>query len=182
MAQFWVAPVPPFLVADGTAVTASATLTELSPTPQVILPYPMLNEYAGKRLRFSAWGYYTTTGTQGTITLDLRMGAAGAIGSMTSIGASGALTWVASQTNRGWHIDGFLTVRTIGSAGTAIAMMDVSNVTSGASDTPGAVAGTAAGGTATVDTTAARALALGATISVASQSITCREFRVEALN
>lgn len=180
--QYWVAPAPPFLIADGTAVTASATLTELTPTPQIILPYPVLHEFGGKKLEFSAWGYYTTTGTQGTLTLDLRMGAAGAIGSMTSIAASSALTWVASQTNRAWHIEGVLTVRTTGPSGTAIAFMDVSNVTSGASDVPGAIAGTAAASTAAVDTTAARAIAIGATISVASQSITCREFRVKALN
>lgn len=180
--QYWAMLMPPYVTADGTAVTATATLTELSPTPQIVIPAPMLNEYAGKRLEINAWGYYTTTATQGTVTFDLRVGAAGAIGSMTSIAASGALTWVASQTNRAWHIEAAMTIRSIGSAGTAIAMMDISNVTSGAADTPAAIAGTTAGATAAIDTTSARAIALGVTNSVASQSIICREFRVKPIN
>lgn len=181
-AQYWDMLVPPYLTADGTAVTASATLTELTPTPQIILPYPILQEFAGKRLRFDAWGHYTTTGTQGTITFDLKMGAAGAVGSMTSIITSAAITWVASQTNRFWHIEGGVTIRTVGAAGTAVGFMDISNVSLGSADVPGVVAGTTAGSTAAVDTTSARAIALAATISVASQSITCREFRVYAVN
>jgi hypothetical protein len=71
-AQTWMAAVPPYHTADAAAVTASAALTELTPTPQMVLPYPMLNEFAGKRFEFQAWGHYTTTATQGTITIDLR--------------------------------------------------------------------------------------------------------------
>jgi hypothetical protein len=181
-AQEWMAGVPPFPTADATAVTASGTLTELTPTPQVVLPYPMLGEWAGKRLEFVAWGHYTTTATQGTITFDLRVGAAGAISSMTSVAASSALTWVASQTNRFWHIEGSLQVRTLGSAGTCIGFMDLANFVSGATDIAGVIAGTTAGSTAAIDTTSARAIAIGATISVASQSITCRYFGVRSIN
>jgi hypothetical protein len=184
--QYWVAPMPPFHTADGAAVTASATLTELTPNtttnPQIVVPAPLLGEFPGKRLRFDAWGHYTTTATQGTITWDLRMGAAGAIGSMTSIAATSALTWVASQTNRMWHVEGVVSIRSIGSAGTAVGFMDVGNVVSGTTDVAGSVAGTTAGSTAAIDTTAARAIALGVTISVASQSITCRYFGVQLVN
>lgn len=178
MGQYWVQPVPPFLTADGTAVTASATLTELSPTPQVVIPAPWLNEFAGKRIEVQAWGVYTTTGTQGTITFDLRMGAAGAIGSMTSIAATSAITWVASQTNRVWRLEGNLQIRSLGSSGTCIGVTEYSNVSSTATD----MGATGAGSTAAVDTTSARAIALGATLSVASQSITCRYFGVRLVN
>jgi len=176
--QYWMMPLPPFHVADGAAVTASGALTELAPLPQVVVPAPWLNEFGGKRLEIQAAGHYTTTGTQGTITFDLRMGAAGAIGSMTSIAASSAITWVASQTNRFWRMEANLQIRTLGSAGTAIAMCEFSNVSSGGTD----MMATTAGGTAAVDTTAARAITLGATLSVASQSITCRYFGVRLVN
>ncbi len=176
--QYWVMPVPPFHTADGAAVTASAALTELSPLPQIVIPSPWLNEFGGKRLEVQAAGHYTTTGTQGTVTFDLRMGAAGAIGSMTSIAASSAITWVASQTSRFWRLEVNMQIRSIGSAGTAVAVGEFSNVSSGGTD----MIATTAGGTAAVDTTAARAVALGATLSVASQSITCRYFGVRLVN
>lgn len=183
MGQYWFQPIPPFHTADATAVTASATLTELTPTPQIVIPAPWLNEFAGKRIEYLAWGHYTTTATQGTITFDLKLGATGAIGSMgTSIVTSSALTWVASQTNRFWHIEGNIQIRSLGSSGTSIGFMDLSNFVSGATDVAGVIAGTTAGSTVTVDTTQARALAIGATISVASQSITCRYFGVRMVN
>jgi hypothetical protein len=177
--QGWVNSFGPWHIADGTAVTATATLTELTPTAQILIPYPALI-IPGTRIRFNAWGVYTTTGTQGTVTIDLRMGATAAIGSLTSIVASTALTWVASQTARAWHIHGGIDIRTVGSAGTGVGYMDINNITSGAADVAGAVAMTAT--TATVNTTITNAVALGATNSLASQSITCRSFTVEVLN
>lgn len=184
--QYWMAPAPPFHIADAAAVTASAALTELTPNtttnPQIVIPAPLLQEFPGKRLEFQAWGHYTTTATPGTVTFDLRAGAAGAIGSMTSICASPALTWVLSMTNRFWHIEGNVSIRSTGSAGTCVGFMDIGNVVSGATDTSGAVAGTTAGSTAAIDTTLARAFAIGVTLSVASQSITCRYFGIRMIN
>lgn len=178
--QEWVNAFGPWHTADATAVTASATLTELTPTPQVLIPYPALI-VPGTRIRFNAWGVYTTTATQGTLTLDLRMGAANtAIGSLTSIVASSALTWVASQATRGWHVQGQVDVRTVGTAGTAVGFMDLTNFTSGTLDVPGTIAITST--TSAINTTITNSIALGATISVASQSITCRSFTVEVLN
>lgn len=175
----WVNSFGPYHIADGTAVTATS-LTELTPTPQILIPYPALRD-PGARLRFDAWGAYTTTGTQGTVTFGLYMAATAAIGSMgTAIVASSALTWVASQTARPWHIQGEVFMRTNGVSGTAVGFMDITHVVSGSVDTPAAMAMTAT--TATVNTTITNAIALGATLSVASQSITCRAFHVEVLN
>lgn len=176
--QEWVTPLSPFHTADATAVTASGALTELSPLPQIYIPAPLLGAWAGKRLEYYAWGVYTTTGTQGTATFDLRQGPTGAIGSMTSVAATSALTWVASQTNRVWRMEGHISIRSIGSAGTGIGVMEFSNLTSGGTD----MGATAAGGTFAVDTTVARYLALGVTLSVASQSITCRQFGARLVN
>jgi hypothetical protein len=177
--QEWVNSFGPWHTADATAVTASATLTELTPTPQILIPYPAL-VIPGTRIQFDAWGTYTTTGTQGTQTLDVRMGATAAIGSLTSIVATSALTWVASQTTRAWHINGQIDIRTIGTSGTAVGYMEVENLVSAATDVAGVMAITAT--TATVNTTITNAIAIGATNSVASQSITCRTFNVTVLN
>lgn len=176
--QYWAAGLPPFHVADAAAVTASGSLTELSPVPQIIVPAPFLQEFGGKRFLLEAGGVYTTTGTQGTVTFTLAMGAPGAIGSMTAIAASSAITWVASQTNRFWRLEGLMQIRTTGSSGTCVAILEIANVSSGGTD----LAGTTAGGTAAVDTTSVKAIALGATLSVVSQSITCRYFNVASVN
>ncbi len=173
MAQYWAQPVPPFLIADAAAYTGT-TLGELSPTPQRVIPAPMLNEFAGKTIEFSASGFYTTSVTAGTYTFGLYMGPAGAIGSMTAIATSAAISYVVSQTNRAWRMEGEFQIRTLGSSGTAVSFGDFSNISSGGKD----VFGTTAAGTAAVDTTSARAIALGVTGSVA-QSITCRYFNVK---
>lgn len=174
--QTWVAPVPPYHIADGTAVTGT-TLTELSPTPQKVIPSPMLNDYAGKIVEFSAAGYYTTSASAGTFTFALYVGASGAIGSMTAIATSAAISYVVSQTNRAWRLEGEMQIRTNGSAGTVVGFGDLSNISSGGKD----VFGTTAGSTAAIDTTQARAIALGVTSSVA-QSITCRYFNLKLDN
>lgn len=177
--QGWVQAVPPFHTADGTALTASATLTEFSPTPQIYLPAGILGDYPGIRLEVQAWGVYTTTATQGTITLGLYSGTIGqAIGSAAAIAVSPAITWVASSANRVWRIEGNVQVRSTGTAGACVGVMELSNVSSAATD----MAATAAGSTVAIDTTVARYLSLGATLSVASQSITCRYFGVRLVN
>lgn len=177
--QYWVAPAPPFHTADATALTASATLTEFTPLPQIQLPAGMIGEYAGKRLEIQAWGVYTTTATQGTITFGLYSGTIGqAIGSAAAVAVSSAVTWVASQTNRIWRMEGNVSIRSIGTSGTCVGVIEASNLSSTATD----MAATAAGGTVTLDTTVARYWSLGATLSVASQSITCRYFGVRVVN
>jgi hypothetical protein len=174
--QYWPALVPPFLSVDATAYTGT-TLGELSPTPQRIIPAPMLNEYAGKVIEFSAAGYYTTNATAGTYTFGLYIGPTGAIGSMTAIATSAAISYVVSQTNRAWRMEGEFQVRSLGSAGTVVGAADLSNISSGGKD----VFGTTAGGTAAIDTTSARAIALGVTGSVA-QSIVCRYLNLKLWN
>lgn len=178
-AQYWMAGNPPFHTADGTAVTASATLTNATPTPEVLVPAPWWNEFAGKRLEVQMWGVYTTTATQGTITFGLYSGTSGqAIGSAAALAVSSAVTWVASQTNRVWRMEGNLSVRTVGTSGAAVAVLEASNLSATATD----MAATAAGSTVTVDTTVSRYLALGVTLSAASQSFTCRYFGVRLVN
>jgi hypothetical protein len=177
--QVWFEPVPPFDVTDGTALTAATTLTAIEPNPMThIVPYPWLHQFPGKRLEVQASGIYTTTGTQGTCTLGVYSGTVGqAIGSAVVL-CSVAITWVASQTNRFWRAEGNISIRSVGTTGTGVAVLEVSNMSSGGTD----IAATAAGATFTVDTSVARYFAIGATNSVASQSITCRYFGLRMVN
>jgi hypothetical protein len=69
--QYWVAPLPPFHIADGATVTAAA-LAEISPRPPVILPGQVLE--LGSRLEFAALGRITTAATPGTWTFGIYLG------------------------------------------------------------------------------------------------------------
>jgi hypothetical protein len=176
-AQYWISPMPPFHTGDGTAYTGT-TIGELSPAPRVSIPAPWLNEFAGKRLEIQAGGHYTTSASAGTYTIDLRHGAVGvAVGSGTAIASTAAISYVVSQTNRFWRMEGNIQIRSIGASGTCIAICELSNISSGTTD----MMATTAGGTVAIDTTTGRDLYLSITGSVA-QSITCRYFGIRMVN
>lgn len=176
--QGFVQAISPYAVVDGTAVTAATTLTDASPLPSMYLPPHMLGEYAGVRLEFLAWGYYTTNATATTLTFGAYSAPIGtAIGSATALAVSSAITMVASSTNRLWRIEGLFQMRSIGATGTGIALMEGSNFSSGGTD----FAATAAASTFTLDTTVARYLTIGFNASSA-QSITCRYIAGEIAN
>jgi hypothetical protein len=168
----------PYGVADGAAVTAAATLTDATPQPAPYLPANFIDE-PGMRFDFDAYGHYTTSATAGTLTFGLYTGAIGqAITAPAVIMAvSGSISYVASATNRPWRMEGSFIIRSIGSAGTGIAVMEASNLSAVFVD----MATTAAGSTFTVDTTVARYLAIGFNVSTA-QSFTCRHFGVRSVN
>jgi len=164
--QYWVAPLPPFHTADGTAATAAA-LGDLSPAPPVVIPARLLE--AGVRLEFQAFGRYTSTATPGTVTVGLYIGPpATAIGSVAVAAVTAALTVQASQTNRSWRIEGNGSIRTIGSgtAATILGLLEVSNITTNGTDLAPATAPAAVGFDSTVD----NSVRIGVTPSVATGS------------
>lgn len=164
--QYWVAPLPPLQTADGAAYNTSTTLTDVGPTPQVILPAGMLE--IGSRLDFYAFGRYSNTGTP-TLTLGVYSGTiAQAIGSAAVLCVSSALTTVSGVTNRSWRLEGQMQVRAVGTSGSVLSVGEVSNVTTGLTDLLPATAPTAV----TVDTTVARYLTIGATWGTSSASNT----------
>jgi hypothetical protein len=176
-ANYYMAPVGPFGIADATAVTAAA-LTDGTPQPAPVLPANAI-DFPGKRLEIQAWGHYTTTATQGTVTIGLYSGTIGqAIGSATLLAVSGAITWVASQTSRPWRLEANIQFRQVGTSGTGICIAEISNISSAATD----MAMTNAGSTFAIDTTVARYLAIGITPSLTAQTITTRYFGVRAVN
>lgn len=173
MRQYWTAPLPPFHTADGTAYANSVALTDVGPAPQVLLPAGILE--VGSRLEFTAFGRFSNTGTP-TLNLGIYSGTIGqAIGSAVAIVTSGAVTTITAATNRTWRIEGCLHVRTVGATGTVLGVGELSNVSSGGKDMMPA----SAPATATVDTTVARYLTIGATWGTANASNTLTVHGVE---
>lgn len=164
--QYWVAPLPPFHTADGTAYATSTTLTDVAPTPQVLLPAGLLE--VGTRLEFYAFGRYSNTGTP-TLTLGIYSGTIGqAIGSAAVVCATSALTTVSGVTNRTWRLEGHAQVRAAGTSGSVLGIAEVSNITTNGTDLAPATAPAAV----TLDTTVARYLTVGATWGTSSASNT----------
>jgi hypothetical protein len=174
--QYWVAPVPPFHTADGTAATAAA-LAEISPTPALVLPANLLE--AGGRLEFSAFGRMTTAATPGAWTFGIYIGTA-AIGAGQAAIVSAAITAVASQTNKTWRLEGNASVRTVGAstAATILGCLEISNVSTNGTDLAPATAPTAFA----FDSTVANFVRLGATPSLATGSIQCHYFGMRLVN
>ena len=174
--QYWVAPIPPFHIADGTAATA-ASLAEISPTPQIVLPANALE--VGSRLEFYAFGRITTAATPGTWNFGVYIGT-GAIASGQAIATTGAITAKASQTNTTWRLEGHAQVRAVGSgtSATVLGMFELSNVTTNGTDMAPATAPTTLG----FDSTVANIVRVGITPSVATGSITCHYFGVRLVN
>lgn len=178
MRQYLVTPVGPFHVADGAAYANATALTDVAPTPAVLLSANLLE--LGTRFEIQACGRYSNTGTP-TLTLGLYSGTVGqAIGSGVALCVTSALTTVSAAANRTWEIHGRFSVRSVGASGTVFGRAKVSNVTTGATDLAPASAPT----TATIDTTVARYMTIGATWGTASASntLTVQEFGLTMVN
>jgi len=176
MQQLWVAPFRVAHIADGTALANSTTLTDISPAPNIVVPANFLT--AGVALRVTARGRVSTTATP-TLNLGVYVGAvAGA-----ALGATGAITTTSGVTNVPWSLETLTIIRTDGATGTAFTQGFVSGIsgTVGVSTVPIPASAPA---TVTWDTTAAKALTVGATWGTAnaSNTITCHQFIVEVIS
>lgn len=174
--QYWISPLPPFHTADGSAV-ASTSLTDASPAPSIVIPGGLLE--IGSRLEFSAFGRWTSTATPGTIVVGVYLSpSAAAIASGHALAVTAAIIPVASMTNRSWRVEGNASVRAVGTSGSIIGLLEVSNITSNGTDlapafTPAAV---------TYDTTVPLTVRLGLTASVGTGSWTAHYFGVRLVN
>jgi|SRR4051812_47581331 hypothetical protein len=175
--QYWISPLPPFQIADGPTIGAAAALGDASPTPAVVIPGGLLE--IGSRLEFSAFGRCTTTGTPGTIVVGVYLSASGAaISAGQALCATAALVPVATQTNRSWRVEGNASVRAVGTSGSALGLLEVSNITSNGTDLAPATAPTAV----TYDTTVPLTVRLGFTPSVTTGSWVAHYFGVRLVN
>lgn len=174
--QYWVAPIPPFHIADGAAYASSVTLTDVSPTPNITLPANLLE--IGTEIEISAMGQFSTTGTP-TLLLGFYYG--GVAG--TALAASSAITtgtgaaaWPFILRYRG-------VIRAVGSSGSINGQGELLLGTSLTAFTVRPIPETAAARTVTIDTTAAKAITLGAQwgTSSASNTLTANDISVRLI-
>lgn len=151
------------LVGGQGGITAAVTINTTGEQVLQTLTVPANDPAAGAIYHAVAWGVFTTTGTQGTITFTSRWG--GVAG--TAMATSPAITWTASLTNAPFKIEVWLNFLTATSVQCVQEIdMDTSTATAAAAPfvfTPSAPV--------TVTITSPQAWVLDVTESVASQSI-----------
>lgn len=159
----------------GTALNTSTTLTDISPAPQYVLPANFLQ--AGSALRLTAFGTFSNTATPTLLVGFYYGGVAG-----VALAATNAYTTTTAASTWSWRAECTMTVRTTGLTGTAITQGVYQNPTSLTVFNQIPMPATALG-TVTIDTTAAKAITVGAQwgASSASNTITCHGFYIESL-
>lgn len=178
--QAWV---EPFLIIgeDGPALVSSNTATSILPLARKFTLPSYFYDTVGKTLRFRAAGKISTAAaTPGTLTLDIRYGSV----IVFNGGTSGTL--VTSATNLTWVFEAYLTCRAIGASTSATVIGIGSLKTAALSATvPIMLLPTSAPAAGTgFDSTTAQTIDFFAAFSVnsASNSITCQQFSIEAMN
>jgi hypothetical protein len=181
-AQFWESTLNSPGLGAGAALASSVILTDISPAPQLVLPANFL--YVGQALRLTANGVFSTTATP-TLLLGFYFGGvAGGTGS-PALAINGAVATASGVTNVPWRLELTSTVRAVGSGTTGSIISQgfqyLGTTVAAWAVTPLPITAMAAVG---VDTTKAQAITVGAQwgASSASNTITCHQFLVEALN
>jgi hypothetical protein len=171
--QAWTAVISEPYTADGAAYASSNTLTDVSPTPNTMIPANYL--LPGSVLEVRAVGRFSTTGTP---TLNLGVYWGGVAG--TALCTTGTVTTASGAANVTWDLTATLTVRTIGSAGSVFATGRAHGIASAATVLMPASAPAV---TSSLDTTAAKALTVGATwgTNSASNTLTVHQFVITQL-
>lgn len=175
-AQFWRSVLNSPGVGAGTALANSTTLTDISPAPQLVLPANYL--YVGQRLRLTANGTFSTTGTPTLLVGGYYGGVAGTLLAATAANTTGTATaWP-------WQFFLDILVKTIGSSGTVWCNGTFSLSTTLAGAVTLYNLPTTATQPITINTTTANALTVGAQWGTAnaSNTITCQDAYVEALS
>lgn len=159
----------------GAALANSATLTDVSALPNWVLPANFCQN--GSAFRLTARGVFSTTGTP-TLTLGFYFGGVAGV----ALAASNAITTATTLTNVQFEIEATMTVRSTGTTGTAWTqgrvLLGTSATAFAVSPLPGA-----APSAVTIDTTAAKAITVGAQWGTASASntLTCHQFYFESV-
>jgi hypothetical protein len=175
--QYWVAPIPPFHTTDGTALASSTTLTDVSPTPPIVLPANTLEQ--GMEIELAAFGQFSTTATP-TLLLGFYYGGVAGV----ALAASTAITtgttaaaWPFKMRYRG-------IVRSVGTAGSIVGQGELLLGTSLIAFSARAIPETAAARTVAIDTTAAKAVTVGAQwgTSSASNTLTLNDISLKLIN
>jgi hypothetical protein len=176
MRQYWVAPLPPFHVADGTALANSTTLTDISSVPPIVIPANMLE--IGSEIEITAFGQFSTTGTP-----TLLLGAYYGLVAGVALAATAATTTGSAAAAWPWMLTYRGVVRAVGTSGSINGQGRVNFGTSLTASSTVHMPATAAARTVTIDTTAAKAISIGAQWGTAnaSNTITCNDISVKLI-
>lgn len=177
MRQYWVAPLGPFHVVNGTAVANSTTLTDASPLPAITLAGGLLEN--GSELEVMVNGEFSTTGTP-TLLVGIYFGGVAGV----ALAASSAITTGSAAASWPFQMYYRGVVRTAGATGSINGQGWLHLGTSLTAFTPRAIPETAAGRTVTIDTTAAKSITAGAQWGTASASntLTVNDISVKLVN
>jgi hypothetical protein len=172
--QYWVAPLPPLHTSDGTAYNTSTSLTDVSPAPNITIPANLLE--VGSELELSARGSFSTTGTP-TLLLGLYYGGIAGV----ALAASGAITTGSAAASWPFILEYRGVVRAIGSSGSINGQGILYLGTSLTAFTVRPIPETLAARTVAIDTTAAKAITVGAQwgTSSASNTLTVNDISVK---
>jgi hypothetical protein len=107
----------PFLLADQAAITLSTT--DLNLFPAVLTLLPANYWWVGKTIKLTLWGKTTSDGTAGNVVFGAGIGAANP---PTNINKSTAVAGTVSKTNFSIRIEAYFTCRSVGTAGSCMAM------------------------------------------------------------
>jgi hypothetical protein len=180
---YWCAPLPPMVAADSTAFTGTA-LADVVIAPTTNVPADLLE--IGTRVRLYAAGQYTSTSATPTLGIGFYYGGIAGV----ELGAAAALPILSTATAWPFIMEYQGVIRTLGATGTIVGQGKLFfgfSLTSfgqtSAVPTIRAIPETAAKRTATIDTTARKALTVGAVWSVAtgSPTLTVNDFLAEII-
>ena len=175
--QYWVAPLPPLHTADGTALASSTTLTDISPSPPIVLPANTLEP--GSEIELCAELTFSNTSTPTLLVGFYYGGVAGAALAASSAvtTTTGASSWPIMLRYRG-------IVRTAGTSGSIYGQGELLLGTALTAFSVRPIPETSAGRTVTIDTTTAKSITVGAQwgTSSASNTITCNDISVKLIS
>lgn len=176
MRQYWVAPVGPFHITNGTAYNTSVTLTDVSPTPQITLPANLLE--TGSELELNASGEFSTTATP-TLLLGFYFGGVAGV----ALAASTAITTGTTAASWPWQLHYRGVVRATGTAGSINGSGRLYLGTSLIAFTTRPIPETLAARTVTIDTSTAKTITVGAQwgTSSASNTLTVNDISVKLI-
>lgn len=169
--------IDPHAVARGAATGPSATILDMTPTPN---PVTAANELKlGSKIILEATGEYTSAATVANLTLSLWVGT-----TATIVAASPAQVPSASQTSNPWHLRWQGVVTAVGASGVVYGQGILDWGTSLTAWTPVSMPVTAAGRQTTIDTTTAKLWGIAGTWSAATAGNTarCDDFRLQIMN
>ena len=174
-----VGPLTPLHVADGSAFNTFTTFQDVGPSPQLVIPQQMMD--AGMELVIKADGEFSTTGTP-TLSIGVWFNGAAGAAPTSILAQSSAITTGSGAAAWPWALEWSGRLRSIGSSGSfkGTGWLMLGTSLTAVSLVPIPI--TQALRTVSVDTTANRALGVGAAwgTSSSSNSITTYNLRVWA--